>query len=79
MEAALSSRRKIIERKVTIGNAVEAVGGGTIEAERFGSGIAVEGKAGSRKCRRAERSFVRSGLGIGKARNVAPKHLVVSH
>ena len=67
--------REEFEREVAVGDAVERVGGGAVEAQGAGRHVAVDGEGGSGEGGGPQGAFVHAVAGVGKARAVARQHL----
>ena len=71
VERALGRGHQIIEREVAVGDGIERVGAGPVEAQSGGGGVAVDREAGAGEGGGAERAFVQPLAGVGEARAVA--------
>ena len=67
--------REGFEGEVAVGDAVERIGGRTVEAERLGRHLPVDRKRGAGERRRAERAFVEALARVPKTAGVARQHL----
>ena len=71
VQRALGRRHQIVEREVAVGDGVERVGAGPVEAQSGGGGVAIDRKAGAGQRRGAERALVEPRARVGEARAVA--------
>ena len=67
------------DREIAVGDGVERIGGGPVEAERRGGCIAVDRERGAGERRGAERQLVHSAPAIGEPAAVAADHLDIGH
>ena len=75
----IAAALKRFEREVAIGDAVERIGGRTVEAERLGGHVAVDRKRGAGERGRAERALVEALARVLEAPRVASQHLDIGH
>ena len=75
MRAGERSGGEKLDREIAVGDGVERIGGGPVEAERGGGRVAVDREGGAGERGGAERAFVEPTPAIGEAAAVAPEHL----
>src|SRR3546814_5409171 len=78
VQTALRSGHKIIEGKIAVRYAVEAIVCGRIETKSRRRGMAIDRKAGACKGCASERALIHAGSRIGKAGAVTADHLIRS-
>ena len=66
--------REEIQREIAIGDGVQRVGGGAVEAQGVGGHVAVDRERSAGEGGRAERAFVHALAAIGQAAAVAAEH-----
>ena len=64
-----------LDREIAVGDGVERIGRGPVEAERGGGRVAVDRECGAGERGGAERALVEPTAAIGKTAAVAPEHL----
>src|SRR3546814_6831273 len=79
VQTALRSGHKIIEGKIAVRYAVEAIVCGRIETKSRRRGMAIDRKAGACKGCASERALIHAGSRIGKAGAVTADHLIIRH
>ena len=77
MHRADRRRRQELHREIAVGYGVQAVGRRAVEAQGRSGHVAVDGKRGSRQCRRSQRTGVQTLAAVGQAAPVAVEHFYV--
>ncbi len=75
MRAGERSGGEKLDREIAVGDGVERIGRGPVEAERGGGRVAVDRERGAGERGGAERALVEPDAAIGETAAVAPDHL----
>ena len=67
-----------LSHKIPVGNAVDAVEGVAVHAQRLSSHVPVDGIGGAGQCARAQRGYVGALGGVGQTPQIALQHHAVS-
>ncbi len=68
-----------LQHEVAVGDGIQRIGGGPVEAQRLRRGFPVDGEGGAGQRRRAERGFVQPRAGIPQAAAIPREHLHIGH
>ena len=79
VQRALAGGHQIINRKVPVGHAIQAVVGWLVKAKRLGRRMTIYWKACARKCCGTKRTFIHPRARIDKAAAIPADHFKPGH